>query len=200
MEVRYLWVQHEVRSGRILIKKIAGYDNPTDIATKHVDTETMMKCQASSGLRRWSSGARLIMVLTLLPVAAAASADDAEGGIAYGFLLAMAFAVFGISQAGMHLATLVGGLRRAGRATTLPVVLTRTVGIQTELEPPPEQIVLLPPQRFFITQRGDCYHSRMNCRGLATRATELIELAARPLHLRPCSKCHVGDVPVPALV
>ena len=160
-----------------------------------------MKCQASSGLRLWSPSKRLIMVLTLLPVAAATSAGDADGGIAYGFLLAMAFAVFGISQAGMHVATLVEGWRRAGRATISPVVRTRAVGTQTMVEPPPpEQLLMFPPQRYFITQRGDCYHSRMNCKGLVTRATELIELATRPLHLRPCAKCHVGSLPVPVPV
>ncbi len=96
MEVRYLWVQHEVRSGRIPIKKIAGYDNPTDIATKHVDTETMKRCQASAGIRRWSPNTGIIIALTLIPVAAAA-ADEAEG-VGAAFWLAMAFAVFGLSR------------------------------------------------------------------------------------------------------
>ena len=178
MEVRYLWVQHEVRSGRIPIKTIAGYDNPTDIATKHVDTETMKRCQASAGLRRWSPSAGIIIALTLLPVAAAA--DETEGGIGAASWLAMAFAMFGLSQAGMHIAAAVSRWSRSGR------IAFRTVGTQTGNATEP----LVPPRRFFTTQKGDCYHSRENCKGLATRTTAMTELATRPPMLRPCSRCH----------
>ena len=178
MEVRYLWVQHEVRSGRIPIKKIAGFDNPTDIATKHVDTETMKRCQASAGLRRWSPSTGIIIALTLLPVAAAA--DETEGGVGAPFWFAMACAVFGIGQAGMYIAAAVSRWSRSGRITS------RTVGTQTVsvIEP------LVPPRRYFITQKGDCYHSRENCKGLATRTTVMTELGNRPPMLRPCSRCH----------
>ena len=54
MEVRFLWVQNEVRSGRIAIKKILGTDNATDVATKHVDAATLLRCQTSAGMRCWA--------------------------------------------------------------------------------------------------------------------------------------------------
>ena len=102
MEVRFLWVQQEIRSGRIPIKKIAGVDNPTDIATKHVDTATMMKCQSAAGLRRWTPRTGLMVVLTMLPLAAAVNEDETGGG--WGpFMLAMSFAVYGLCQAVMRL-------------------------------------------------------------------------------------------------
>ncbi len=142
-------------------------------------------------LRGWSPSTGIIIALTLLPVAAAA-ADEADGGTVLAFYLATAFAVFGISQAGMHVATFVGRISRGGRTT-------RTVGTQMDMEPPPPapppERNPTTPRRFFVTQRSDCYHSRENCKGLATRTTELIELGSRPLTLRPCTKCHVADVP-----
>jgi hypothetical protein len=230
MEVRYLWVQQEIRSGRITLGKVAGRDNPTDIATKHVDTETMKRCQASAGLRRWTPSTGIIVALTLLPVAAAT--NDNDGGVGMCFYITMAFAIIGLGQAGMYLASLAGYICQGGRAT-------RTVGIQTDMEvtwPPPaspraqklkedwarkgyaahckacevgicdgrfcsqsrQNKGLVSRQRFFITQRGDCYHSLENCKGLATRTTELIELGSKPQHLRPCSKCCAASSGDPA--
>ena len=40
LNVRYLWVQDQVKSERLGLKKVAGADNPADIATKHVNADT----------------------------------------------------------------------------------------------------------------------------------------------------------------
>ena len=187
MEVRYLWVQGEIRSGGIPIKKVPGLENPTDIATKHVDTETMMKCQAAAGLRRWSPSTGLVIDLVLPVVTAAASDNDESVGC--GFVLAMCFAIYGVCQAGLFAAAALRSMRTTIQAIR---VATHTVGTQTDTtighEPP---TAARAPERFFMSQRGDCYHQRSDCKGLATRTTEMIEVAARSLHLRPCSKCHV---------
>ncbi len=187
MEVRYLWVQGEIRSGRIPIKKVPGLENPTDIATKHVDTETMIKCQAAAGLRRWAPSTGLVIALVLPVVTAAASDNDESVGC--GFVLAMCFAIYGVCQAGLFAAA---ALRSMGTTIQAIRVATHTVGTQTDTtighEPP---TAARAPERFFMSQRGDCYHQRSDCKGLATRTTEMIEVASRPLHLRPCSKCHV---------
>ncbi len=34
LEVRYLWVQEALKGGRLQVKKVAGVDNPADVATK----------------------------------------------------------------------------------------------------------------------------------------------------------------------
>ncbi len=34
LEVRYLWVQEALKGGRLQIRKVAGTDNPADVATK----------------------------------------------------------------------------------------------------------------------------------------------------------------------
>jgi hypothetical protein len=64
MEVRFLWVQAEVRSGRISIKKIPGVENATDVATKHVDSTTLLRCLASAGMRTWSASSAALLSAT----------------------------------------------------------------------------------------------------------------------------------------
>ena len=34
LEARYLWVQEAFKGGRLQVKKVAGVDNPADVATK----------------------------------------------------------------------------------------------------------------------------------------------------------------------
>ena len=187
MEVRYLWVQGEIRSGRIPIKKVPGLENPTDIATKHVDTETIVKRQAAAWLRCWAPSTGLVIAL-VLPVVTGAASDNDES-VGYGFVLAMCFATYCVCQAGPFAAA---ALRSMGTTIQAIRVATHTVGTQTGTiighEPP---TAARAPERFFMSQRGDCYFQRSDCKGLATRTTEMIEVAVRPLHLRPCSKCHV---------
>ena len=55
MDVRFLWVQDEVAEKRVEVRKIRGDENPTDLATKHVDAATLQYCQDAVGLRPWSA-------------------------------------------------------------------------------------------------------------------------------------------------
>ena len=64
MEVRFLWVQNEVRSGRVAIKKIPGVENATDVATKHVDAATLLRCLTSAGMRTWSTSSATLLSAT----------------------------------------------------------------------------------------------------------------------------------------
>ena len=36
MEVKWLWLQGEVRSGRVVLRKVAGTRNPADVLTKYL--------------------------------------------------------------------------------------------------------------------------------------------------------------------
>ena len=125
----------------------------------------------------------------MLPVVAAA-ASDTDDSVGYGFVLAMCFAIFGVCQAGLLAAA---ALRSMGITVQAIRVETRTVGTQTDttLEHEPPTVPTPAPRRYFMSQRGGCYHQRSDCKGLSTRRTEVIEVALRPMHLRPCSKCHV---------
>ena len=99
MEVRFLWVQNEVRSGRIEIKKIAGILNTTDVATKHVDSTTMAKCQTSAGMRPWSPTSGLLLAALLIPVATA-TADGEESHVMTSFMsVILALAFVGVIEA-----------------------------------------------------------------------------------------------------
>ena len=51
LAVADLWVQDRVRSGDLIIKKIPGADNPSDLLTKHLERPTMLKHVHSLGLR-----------------------------------------------------------------------------------------------------------------------------------------------------
>ena len=50
METRYLWIQEELRAQRMKLTKVKGTENATDVATKHVDAATLMKCMVTIGL------------------------------------------------------------------------------------------------------------------------------------------------------
>ena len=48
METRYLWIQEELGAQGMKLTKET--DNATDVATKHVDAATLMKCMVTIGL------------------------------------------------------------------------------------------------------------------------------------------------------
>ena len=50
METRNLWIQEELRAQGMKLTKVKGTDNATDVATKHVDAATLMKCMVTIGL------------------------------------------------------------------------------------------------------------------------------------------------------
>ena len=50
METRYLWIEEELRAPRMKLTKVKGTENATDVATKHVDATTLMKCMVTIGL------------------------------------------------------------------------------------------------------------------------------------------------------
>ena len=186
MEVRFLWVQHEVRSGRISIKKIAGFDNPTDVATKHVDATTLMRCQSAAGLRRWSPSAGVLVALTLLPVVSGMREEGSEpdGSV---FMIVMGLAAYGSMHVISQLIELVRGVAIAGSRTRTHV---RHVGTQTELVRSPVGTQTEAARSYFASDQGKCFHSTPTCRGLHSRSTPLREFASRPRHLRACSVCH----------
>ena len=56
LNVRYLWLQDLVKQETIGMKKVAGADNPADLATKHLNAETMTRHLTRLGVR--TSGGR----------------------------------------------------------------------------------------------------------------------------------------------
>ena len=50
MATRYLWIQEEFRAQRLKLTKVKGTENAIDVATKHVDATTLMKCVVTIGL------------------------------------------------------------------------------------------------------------------------------------------------------
>ena len=63
LNVRYLWVQGQVKSERLGLKKVAGADNPADIATKHLNADIMRKHLESLGVRVGGGRARSAPIL-----------------------------------------------------------------------------------------------------------------------------------------
>ena len=63
LNVRYLWVQDQVKSERLGLKKVAGADNPADIATKHLNADIMRKHLESLGVRVGGGRARSAPIL-----------------------------------------------------------------------------------------------------------------------------------------
>ena len=63
LNVRYLWVQDQVKSERLWLEKVAGADNPADIATKHLSADIMRKHLESLGVRVGGGRARSAPIL-----------------------------------------------------------------------------------------------------------------------------------------
>ena len=58
LNVRYLWVQDQVKRERLWLEKVAGADNPADLATKHLSADVMRKHLESLGVRVGGGRAR----------------------------------------------------------------------------------------------------------------------------------------------
>ena len=43
LEVQYLWIQHEVKEGKLTVKKVGTNNNPADLLTKAMNGEKVMK-------------------------------------------------------------------------------------------------------------------------------------------------------------
>ena len=49
IEVQYLWIQHEVKEGKLIVKKVGTNNNPADLLTKAMNDDKMMKYMAEMG-------------------------------------------------------------------------------------------------------------------------------------------------------
>ena len=58
LNVRYLWVQDQVKREQLGLEKVAGTDNPADLATKHFNAEVMKKHLERLGVRTGGGRAR----------------------------------------------------------------------------------------------------------------------------------------------
>ena len=58
LNVRYLWVQDQVKRGRLWLEKVAGADNPADLATKNLSADVMRKHLESLGVHTGGARAR----------------------------------------------------------------------------------------------------------------------------------------------
>ena len=199
MEIRYLWVQSEVRSGRVVIKKIAGTTNTTDVATKHVDASTLAKCQSSSGMRTWSSTSGLLLAALMISVVGATRIDD-DSSMMTATNVVFALAFLGMMEA-IYLArrmlrslfpvrvfchastqTHEGSLEAP---LTAPAVVLTDLPVSTAvLATAPAAVPARLPTRtsYFVSGKGECVHALATCSGLGLRKTELREL-------RPCCTC-----------
>ena len=63
LNVRYLWVQDQVKRELLGLEKVAGAENPADIATKHVSVEIMKRHLDRMGVRTSGGRARSAPVL-----------------------------------------------------------------------------------------------------------------------------------------
>ena len=63
LNVRYLWLQDQVKKEAIGLEKVAGAHNPADLGTKHLNAETMLKHLVRVGAR--TSGGRASSAPTL---------------------------------------------------------------------------------------------------------------------------------------
>ena len=66
LNVRYLWLQSQVKQEAIGIQKVAGADNPADLVTKHLNAETMRKHMERVGVRTSGGRARSAPILGVL--------------------------------------------------------------------------------------------------------------------------------------
>ena len=63
LNVRYLWVQDQVKRELLGIEKVAGAENPADMATKHFNADLMMKHLKRMGFKTGGGRAKSAPVL-----------------------------------------------------------------------------------------------------------------------------------------
>ena len=66
LNVRYFWLQDQVRQEAIGLQKVAGADNPADLVTKHLNAEAMKKHMARLGVNTSGGRARSAPMLGAL--------------------------------------------------------------------------------------------------------------------------------------
>ena len=66
LNVRYLWLQDQVKQEAIGLQKVAGADNPADLVTKHLNAEAMRKHMARLGVNTSGGRARSAPMLGAL--------------------------------------------------------------------------------------------------------------------------------------
>ena len=49
VQVQYLWIQHEVKEGKLTVKKVGTNNNPADLLTKAMNGEKVMKYMGEMG-------------------------------------------------------------------------------------------------------------------------------------------------------
>ena len=49
IEVPYLWIQHEVKDGKLTVKKVGTHNNPSNLLTNAVNGERVTKYVAEMG-------------------------------------------------------------------------------------------------------------------------------------------------------
>ena len=64
--MRYVWLQDQVKAEALGLEKVAGADNPADLATKHLNAETMWKHMVRLGARTGGGRASSAPVLGVL--------------------------------------------------------------------------------------------------------------------------------------
>ena len=172
-EAAAAWVQRPVEDGRVCVKKVAGLDNTTDVATQHVDAATHMRCQVALGLfvlagefrgaeatgeeRRDESNA-LFLVMTLLAVASAHALLERCGRIAHH-----------LCGPGPQVGAVIA--RRHAASQTEPMAaVARDVAVSAA------------PSALFVSRYGECVHGSRACRGISSTGHAVREL-------RPCGIC-----------
>ena len=91
LAIRDLWVQEKVRAGELKLGKVKSEDNTSDLGTKHLDLQRVLKLVEMTGLKFGEvkrAGTRGLAAVTLLaqPRAAAAAGAEAETNGLYAFI------------------------------------------------------------------------------------------------------------------
>ena len=81
LNVRYLWLQDQIRTGtNLAVAKVPGLDNPADIVTKYVNAEAAQRHLAKLHITRSHGRAGTAPVLAAMKQVADSWADEEAGG------------------------------------------------------------------------------------------------------------------------
>jgi hypothetical protein len=175
MELKFLWVQHEVEEARVRVRKVAGFDNTTDVAAQHVDAATLAHCHIALGL---------IIFAGKFGGAEAAGEEDDSVGSALLALMTLLAAV-GVSALFERLVRAASYLCRGSKAAPAAArIKTATQTEPLEVASQPELPAstrssaggVAPPSAFFVARYGECVHGSSSCRGVAPAKYPLREV------------------------
>ena len=171
IEVRHLWIQEEISSGRVVAVKEKGTENLADVGTKFLEGPAFITCRSALGVRALS-----VAVITQLSGCMwAPGGGHQQNDLFTPTMVLMVFLV------GLLLGTFISSARGRSTSAVAQVSIESKAVATRPLDARATAATDLPVEGVWVSVAGERWHRDRDCRGLC---------GARGVHrVTPCSFC-----------